>query len=66
MSTDQQPDTTSVKMECGICWYVYNPAEGDDVWPVQPGTEFVDLSPDWRCPVCDAPQTKFMRMDRDE
>ena len=49
-------------MECGICWYVYDPAKGDDVWQVPPGTPFSALSEDWRCPNCDAPPSKFMRL----
>jgi rubredoxin len=56
----QVEDETS--MECGICWYVYDPAKGDDVWQVPPGTPFSALSEDWRCPICDAPPTKFMRL----
>ena len=54
------------RMECGICWHVYDPAEGDPVWQVEPGTPFADLPEDWRCPNCDAPQAKFMRLDRDD
>lgn len=51
------------RLECGICWWVYDPAIGDDVWQVPPGTAFADLDPDWRCPVCDAEKTKFMVLD---
>ncbi len=50
------------KMECGICWHVYDPAEGDPVWQVEPGTPFSALPEDWRCPNCDALQSKFMRL----
>lgn len=50
------------RMECGICWYVYDPAEGDPVWQIDIGTAFADLPLDWRCPNCDAPQEKFMRL----
>lgn len=49
-------------MECGICWHVYDPAEGDPVWQIEPGTSFADLPQDWRCPNCDALQTKLMRL----
>ncbi|MFO1147548.1 MAG: rubredoxin [Alsobacter sp.] len=52
------------RMECGICWHVYDPAEGDPVWQVEPGTPFSELPEDWRCPNCDAPPSKFMRLDR--
>lgn len=48
------------KMECGICWHVYDPAEGDPVWQIAAGTPFADLPEDWTCPNCDAPRSKFM------
>ena len=48
------------RMECGICWHVYDPAVGDEVWQIPPGVAFADLPEDWRCPNCDAPKTKFM------
>lgn len=51
------------RMECGVCWHVYDPAVGDDVWQVPAGTAFADLPEDWRCPNCDAPRHKFMRLD---
>jgi rubredoxin len=51
------------RFECGICWHVYDPAEGDAVWQVAAGTAFVDLPEDWRCPNCDAPREKFMALD---
>lgn len=51
------------RMECGICWFVYAPERGDPVWQVAPGTPFAALPEEWTCPNCDAPQTKFMRVD---
>jgi rubredoxin len=51
------------RMECGICWHVYDPAEGDEVWQIPAGTTFADLPVEWRCPKCDADQAKFMRLD---
>jgi len=50
------------KMECGVCWHVYDPALGDDVWQIPPGTAFADLPDEWRCPTCDALRSKFMRL----
>lgn len=47
-------------LECNICWYVYDPAEGDEVWQIPPGTPFQQLPAEWRCPVCDAPPEKFL------
>ena len=31
------------RLECKVCWYVYDPAAGDPVWQVAPGTAFDDL-----------------------
>lgn len=47
-------------MECKICWTTYDPAEGDDYRQVLPGTPFVALPDDWKCPGCDAPKAQFM------
>jgi rubredoxin len=52
-----------VRMECGVCWSVYDPAEGDALGRIEPGTPFAELPEDWRCPTCDAPPSKFMRHD---
>lgn len=47
-------------LECGVCWWVYDPARGDEVWQVPPGTPFTALPSHWRCPNCDAPREQFM------
>jgi [NiFe] hydrogenase assembly HybE family chaperone len=39
---------------------VYDPALGDDVEQVQPGTPFSRLPDTWRCPNCDAEKHKFL------
>lgn len=49
--------------ECGICWQVYDPAEGDPVWQIAPGTPFAALPGHWCCPNCDAPKHKFLRLE---
>lgn len=51
------------KLECGICWWVYDPTEGDDMRGIPPGIPFADLPGDWCCPGCDAPKHKFMVTD---
>ena len=51
------------RMECGVCWHVYDPAEGDPVWQGEPGTPFAKLPEDWRCPHCDAPREKFLKLE---
>lgn len=48
------------RLECGICWWVYDPAVGDEVGFVPAGTPFSRLPEQWRCPNCDAPKHKFM------
>jgi rubredoxin len=52
--------TDDTRLECKICWYVYDPAEGDPVWQVPPGTPFTDLPAHWKCPVCDGAREQFM------
>ncbi|WP_417808988.1 [NiFe]-hydrogenase assembly chaperone HybE [Thioclava sp.] len=47
-------------MECKICWTPYDPAEGDDTRQVLPGTPFLALPDDWKCPNCDAPKEQFL------
>lgn len=51
------------KLECKICWHVYDPAEGDEVWQIAPGTPFAELPDHWSCPQCGAPKRDFLVMD---
>lgn len=51
------------RLECKICWQVYDPAAGDPVWQIPPGTPFADLPAHWRCPHCDGDKTQFMVLD---
>lgn len=57
---DDNKLTDSTQLECGICWWVYDPALGDPVWNVLPNTPFTSLPDHWRCPNCDAQKHKFM------
>ncbi|MDJ0992752.1 MAG: [NiFe]-hydrogenase assembly chaperone HybE [Dinoroseobacter sp.] len=47
-------------MECKICWTPYDPAEGDDMRQIDPGTPFAALPEDWSCPNCSAPAEQFL------
>jgi rubredoxin len=47
-------------MECNVCWYVYDPAEGDVVWQIPAGTPFAQLPPHWTCPNCSATKDRFL------
>ena len=51
------------RLECKICWYVYDPAQGDEVWQVAPGTPFAELPEYWSCPECDGERSGFMLLD---
>jgi rubredoxin len=44
---------------CGICGYVYDPAEGDPEGGIAAGTAFEDIPEDWVCPVCGASKPNF-------
>ena len=53
----------SARMECRICWYVYEPSEGDAEQQVPPGTPFTELPGDWRCPQCDGDPGLFLPVE---
>ncbi|GGI26141.1 MULTISPECIES: rubredoxin [Bradyrhizobium] len=59
----RQDVTEAARLECGICWTVYDPADGDAVAQIAPGTPFSLLPEEWRCPNCDAPKSKFMAIE---
>lgn len=48
------------RMECKVCWYVYDPKAGDDFWQVPPGTPFAELPSYWSCPQCSTMKTDFL------
>lgn len=51
------------KYECGICGYIYDPAQGDEVGDIPPNTPFEDLPATWSCPFCGAPKEQFTPVD---
>ena len=53
------------RLECGVCWYVYDPALGDEIWQIPPGTPFDGLPAHWSCPNCAAEKDKFMVAEHD-
>jgi rubredoxin len=55
--------TDSTRLECRICWYVYDPAEGDPQEQIEPGTPFLGLPDYWRCPQCDSEPQVFIPID---
>jgi [NiFe] hydrogenase assembly HybE family chaperone len=53
------------RLECGVCWHVYDPAIGDAAWQIPAGTPFNALPEHWTCPDCNSPRHKFMVLDGD-
>ncbi|MEL6437772.1 MAG: rubredoxin [Cyanobacteria bacterium J06621_8] len=48
--------------ECRSCGYVYLPTKGDNQGKIAAGTLFIDLSNNWRCPVCGVRKTQFVNI----
>jgi len=53
------------RFECGVCWRIYDPAEGDPVAQIAVGTPFAALPPHWVCPGCDAARERFLLLDEE-
>lgn len=51
------------RFECGVCWRVYDPREGDQASDIAPGTSFDALPESWRCPNCDTEKARFLALD---
>ncbi len=53
----------NARMECKVCWYVYDPAVGDPVRQIPPGVSFAELPVEWCCPNCECAREQFMVLD---
>jgi len=51
------------RFECRVCWTVYDPSLGDEVWQIAPGTAFADLPAHWTCPNCSCEKEQFLVLD---
>ena len=49
---------------CATCGNEYDPAYGDPLGEVAPGTAFAALPSGWRCPVCDSPPADYQPLPR--
>lgn len=47
------------KYICGVCGWVYDPAEGFPEQGIKPGTSFDDLPDDFLCPLCGVGKDEF-------
>ena len=52
--------------ECKVCWYVYDPSQGDDVAQIAAGTPFMQLPETWMCPECEGPKLGFLPVIADD
>jgi rubredoxin len=59
----QAPAARDGRRECRICWYVYDPEDGDPVWQIEPGTPFEALPQHWSCPHCAAERSQFLAVE---
>jgi rubredoxin len=54
------------RLECKVCWHVYDPAEGDPAWQIPAGTAFIDLPGHWTCPNCSTAKDDFLVLSDDD
>jgi len=59
----QSAIASDTRLECRVCWTVYDPALGDEVWQIPPGTPFSDLPAHWTCPNCSCEKQLFLVLD---
>lgn len=48
------------KMQCKVCWYVYDPQEGCEEFDIPSGTAFNDLPDYFTCPGCGNEKSGFL------
>ncbi len=51
------------RYRCVVCEHIYDPAEGDPMSGIAPGTAFEDLPEDWACPDCGAGKADYEPID---
>lgn len=51
------------KMQCKVCWYVYDPEEGCEESQTPPGTPFKALPNWWTCPECGNGKDVFLPIE---
>jgi rubredoxin len=50
------------KYKCSICGWIYDPAIGDPDGGIAPGTLFENIPQGWKCPVCGAAKSDFVKI----
>ena len=67
MTTQNDASGTSrigpgTRMECKVCWYVYEPVTGDETWQIPADTPWSELPAHWSCPNCSTTQDQFLAL----
>ncbi len=52
----------TVKYQCTVCGYIYDPSIGDPDGGIKPGTSFEDIPNSWVCPICGAGKDQFIKL----
>jgi rubredoxin len=52
----------TMKYQCTICGYIYDPEKGDPDSGIAPQTPFEDLPDTWVCPQCGAAKDDFKEL----
>jgi len=60
---DRPASGPATRFECRVCWTVYDPSLGDDLWQIPPGTPFAELPAHWSCPNCSCEKAQFLVLD---
>lgn len=50
------------RYRCTVCGYIYDPAVGDSVGGIPPGTPFESLPFSWVCPECGVSKDMFEKI----
>ena len=54
------------KMQCKVCWYVYDEALGCEEFDIEPGVSFNDLPEHFTCPNCGNDKSVFLPLADEE
>ncbi len=60
-SSQEESSSPSPSYKCTKCDYVYDPAAGDPENGIDPGTPFSELPSGWKCPLCGASKSQFVK-----
>ena len=53
----------SIKYQCSICGYIYDPEKGDPEGGIRIGTPFERIPDGWACPICGATKDTFTKLE---